>query len=328
MTELLHASEEGIAAAAQALSQGKLVGFPTETVFGLGALVTVPQAVEGIFIAKGRPVNHPLIAHVSKGFDLSDWADLSSPDAQSLIKNFWPGPLTLVVPRGPKMPLSVTGGQDSVGIRCPSHPVAQKLLALLNAPVAAPSANRFGKVSPTASQHVLDELNGRIDFVLDGDSSSVGIESTIVSLLGGQVVLLRPGSVTRDQIEKVLGCKVHLPDEALYDQGLRVSGNLEQHYCPDASLYLCDEVADPALLNVVSSGKVLVVGWTKAFLTQFEKCDVLDLPDDPQAVAQRLYSILRNADKQGVEKIIFQRPPINECWRGVTDRLQRAAFRS
>ncbi|MDX1668638.1 MAG: L-threonylcarbamoyladenylate synthase, partial [Limnobacter sp.] len=208
MTKLLPDTQQGIEQAARALQEGQLLAFPTETVFGLGALVSQPQAVTGIFEAKGRPADHPLIAHVSRHFDLTGWADVSSPQAQRLIEAFWPGPLTLVVPKGEKMPTVVTGGQSSVGVRCPSHPIAQALLSLLDAPVAAPSANRFGKVSPTHCDHVLQELNGRIGFILQGSQSELGIESTIVSLLDSQPVLLRPGSITVAQLEAALGMPV------------------------------------------------------------------------------------------------------------------------
>lgn len=328
MTELLQASEQGIAAAANALNEGKLVGFPTETVFGLGALVTQHEAVAGIFEAKGRPADHPLIAHIGPGFDLEGWADVSSPKAKILIEKFWPGPLTMVVPRGPKMPLAVTGGQQSVGIRCPSHPVAQQLLLLLHAPVAAPSANRFGKVSPTSSAHVLDELNGRVDFVLDGDSSQVGIESTIVSLLSEQVVLLRPGTITRDQLQQALGCEVLLPSESADLQNLRVSGNLEQHYCPDAKLHVCKLGNELALSARIPNESALAVGWSASFLEVFKSMSVIRLPNDAAQVAQRLYATLRDADKQGFTHIVFECPPSDENWRGIHDRLNRAALKT
>lgn len=327
MTELLPSSELGISKAAQALQEGKLVGFPTETVFGLGALVTCGEAVSGIFQAKGRPADHPLIAHVSDQFNLDGWADVSSAKAQLLIKHFWPGPLTLVVPRGQKMPLAVTGGQESVGVRCPSHPVAQQLLALLDAPVAAPSANRFGKVSPTCSKHVLDELEGRIDFVLDGDQSEVGIESTIVSLLNDEVVLLRPGVITRDQLQTVLGCEVRLPSESSHVKTIRVSGNLEQHYCPDAKLFICETGQEAELFPCLDKKQALVVGWTDSFLRSFAGLAQVVLKADAASVAQVLYATLRSADKQGFSQIVFECPPSDESWRGVHDRLRRAAIK-
>ena len=331
-TELLGPGEAELAQAVQALQAGKLVAFPTETVYGLGALVTKPDAIAAIFNAKGRPADHPLIAHVPVGFSLESWADVSSPIAQRLMEAFWPGPLTLIVPKGPSMPNTVSGGQQSLGVRCPSHSVAQRLLSAIDAPVAAPSANRFGKVSPTCARHVFEELNGRIDYVLDGGVSAVGIESTIVSVLDGQPVLLRPGSITRQQIEQVLGEPLRVAVADRNTQSLRVSGNLEQHYCPDAQLVVCDAETLTSHLRQTPSKQyghpeqVVAIGWSSAFIQAAQLANrVVSLPKDAKAVAHALYAQLREADRCGARVIYFEKAPVSCEWDGVADRLKRAA---
>lgn len=352
-TELLPADEASIAKAAQALNEGALVAFPTETVFGLGAVVTNEAALQGIFQAKGRPSDHPLIAHVSKVLaskrGIQPWA-LADERAVALIEAFWPGPLTLVLPIGPRMSKTVTGGQDSVGIRCPSHPVAQVLLSLVNAPVAAPSANRFGKVSPTRATHVLEELGGRIPYVLDGDIPEIGIESTILSLLGSQPVLLRPGHITPEQIESVIHQKVLRPSD-LANAGQvisgtdqadatpktsdgaalpRVSGALEKHYSPDAKVLVVDPEWFKSM-DALQADHSLIVGWTLPFLQAADAflgkngVDIMALEDDSQAVAKVLYGILRNADEKGYTRIVVESPSDNPHWEGVADRLRRAS---
>ena len=202
---LLDPSDMHIQRCAQALKSGELVAFPTETVFGLGAAVSQLGAIEGIFKAKGRPSEHPLIAHVAPGADLTGWVAELTPTMQKLMDAFWPGPLTLVVPKGERMPFEVTGGQNSVGIRCPSHPVAIELLKATGVPVAAPSANRFGHTSPTTAQHVWHDLRGRIDLILDGGSAAIGVESTVLDASTSPARILRPGGVTREMLEALIG---------------------------------------------------------------------------------------------------------------------------
>ncbi len=338
ITELLPADEISIARAAQALNDGQLLAFPTETVFGLGAIVTNEAALQSIFQAKGRPTDHPLIAHVSKVLaskrGIQPWA-IADDRAVALIEAFWPGPLTLVLPIGPRMSRTVSGGQDSVGIRCPSHPVAQVLLSLVNAPVAAPSANRFGKVSPTSAAHVMEELGGRIPFVLDGDIPEIGIESTILSLLGKQPVLLRPGHITPEQIEAVIHQEVIRPSQRASsdssDENLpRVSGSLEKHYSPDAKLLVVDSDWFRSM-EALQSIHTLIVGWTLPFLQAADTflgkngVDIMALEDDSQAVAKVLYGILRKADEKGYSRIAFELPIGSPEWEGVADRLKRAS---
>lgn len=335
--ELLEPSDSNIQRCAQALQQGKLVAFPTETVFGLGAAVTALNAVQAIFTAKGRPSEHPLIAHVAPGADLTGWVAEVTPVMQKLMDAFWPGPLTLVVPKGGRMPVEVTGGQQSVGIRCPSHPVAIELLKHTGVPVAAPSANRFGKVSPTRAVHVLAELGDRIPFILDGQVPQVGIESTIVSLLNAQPAILRPGAITAAQIEAVLGVSVttHAEVSRTPNANPRVSGALEKHYSPDARVNI---VAASQLMQwsiPAEPGhqqKMLCAGWTDAFLEQAHALRdsnpgvrIEALGNNPAAVAQALYATLRQADELGCQQLLFECPAAEHAWEAVVDRLKRAS---
>ena len=327
--QILPPTPENIAHCAHALNQGELVAFPTETVFGLGALVNNTDAVSRIFVAKGRPSDHPLIAHVAPNADLTGWVSKPSQSMQKLMDAFWPGPLTLVVPKGPKMPSEVTGGQNSVGIRCPSHPVAQALLALVNAPVAAPSANRFGKVSPTRARHVQSELGSRISCILDGSIPDVGVESTIVSLLGTQAVLLRPGAITPEQIQAVLGMPVLRPGQ--HANNPRVSGALEKHYSPDAkvSIVAADEL-NTFFELLPKEGKTLVVGWSDVFLALASELGnehlvaIRPCTNKAAAVSHDLYCLLRLADEDGYDRIVFEKPVNNSEWEAVADRLKRA----
>lgn len=329
---LLKATEESIERCALALQQGQLVAFPTETVFGLGAAVTQADAVQGIFKAKGRPSEHPLIAHIAPGASLEGWVADVSPTMQKLMDAFWPGPLTLVVPRGDRMPMAVTGGQSSVGIRCPSHPVAIALLKATGVPVAAPSANRFGRVSPTRASHVLAELGDKIPFILDGEVPEVGIESTIVSLLSDQPAVLRPGAITAVQIEALLGVpvKTHGEVSKTPNANPRVSGALEKHYSPEAKVLVLQATA---LSELQIHHKTLCVGWTDEFLAQSDKLRDLNanvliveaLPNTAAEVAKVLYATLRQADELQCKQILFEQPSSGAEWEAVKDRLKRAS---
>ncbi|HEX4917776.1 MAG TPA: L-threonylcarbamoyladenylate synthase [Limnobacter sp.] len=333
---LLSPSPVNIERCARALCEGDLVAFPTETVFGLGAAVNQAAAVAGIFKAKGRPADHPLIAHAAPGFDWSaGWIQFSTPLQQqqfeALTRAFWPGPLTLVLPKGSLMPLQVTGGQNSVGIRCPSHPVAVALLQAAGVPVAAPSANRFGKVSPTRAAHVMAELGDRLPWVLDGNIPEVGIESTIVSLLEATPRILRPGAITAAQLTHALGQSVQgFTQSSARKDNPRVSGALEKHYSPDAKVLVLDDLA---LNGFVPQGRSLCVGWSDGFLTQADalRTEYRDLvlvealANTPQDVAKNLYSTLRQADALQCVHVVFERPGNGEDWEGVADRLKRAS---
>lgn len=334
----LHADAERIHAAATLLAKGKLVAFPTETVYGLGADAENPDAVRAIFAAKGRPADHPLIVHVARNADLHRWARVVPQQAQQLIIAFWPGPLTLILPRAESVPTVVAGGQDSIGVRCPSHPVAQALLAVFKngqGGIAGPSANRFGHVSPTTAQHVIDEFgapaasgDSPLACVLDGGQSEVGIESTIIDLSRLEThgpVLLRPGRISAVQIAEVLGRAPSLPDRA----APRVSGSLDAHYAPRTPLALVNTEQLPELLQrLTMQGRRFALMHYSDVAAQSGAAACLPLSADPQAYAHALYATLRTLDAKSCELILVEQPPQDERWQGVNDRLRRAAFDS
>jgi L-threonylcarbamoyladenylate synthase len=313
--------ERAIASAAAALAAGEVVAFPTETVYGLGADATNAGAIARVFALKGRPADHPLIVHVAEPGALEAWASAIPARAKTLAARFWPGPLTLILARAARVPDAVTGGQDTVGIRCPSHPVAQALLRAFarigSGAVAAPSANKFGHVSPTTAQHVRDEFGADLR-VLDGGACEVGLESTIVDLSRGSAVLLRPGGIARDAIEQVLGERLQEPDA----QAPRASGTLAAHYAPRTALVLVGsaelplEFELPANVAVLAlrepQGDVRVTSWITA-------------PSDPARYGHDLYANLRTLDASGAKRIVVEAPPRLPAWEAVNDRLVRAA---
>lgn len=323
-----------IEAAAQRLAAGELVAFPTETVYGLGARADVDAAAARIFEAKGRPTGHPLIVHVHDVAGAAAFAADWPPLAQRLAERFWPGPLTVIVPRAKGIAATAAGGQPTVGLRCPAHPVAQALLRAAAAQgvrgVAAPSANRFGRVSPTTAEHVLAEFGDGMT-VLDGGACGVGIESAIVDCSRGVPVLLRPGVLTAAQIEAAAGQPLHAPDAA----APRASGTLASHYAPQAKVRLMPAAALRDALQVFGQaatggntrtrdGKTLAVysrtvpAGTGAVLHR-------RMPNDAARAAQQLFATLRELDAAGVSLIWVEQPPPGPEWDGVRDRLQRAA---
>ena len=324
-----------IAAAARALRSGALLGLPTETVYGLAADAGNDAAVAQIFAAKGRPSDHPLIVHVADAAGIAHFASAVPDFAQALVDAFWPGPLTLILPRRPEMARAATGGQDSVGLRCPAHPVAQALLRacaaadpeLGGAPVwgvAAPSANRFGRVSPTTAAHVQDELGSDL-LVLDGGACAVGIESTIVDCTRGRPVLLRPGAIARAQIEAACGLRP-LSKEELPAQTPRASGTLLAHYAPNAKVRLMDAKALQAGLDVLGADAAHLAVYARTPLHTASSAVLLRrMPDDATATAAQLFAVLRGFDDQGARLIWIETPPDSPDWEGVRDRLQRAA---
>ncbi len=323
---------DAIRAAARLLEAGRLVAMPTETVYGLAADATNPAAVAAIFAAKGRPSNHPVIVHVARDADLTRWASAIPDQARQLIDAFWPGPLTLILPRASNVPAAVTGGQDSVGLRCPSHPVAQALLKAFRGGqggIAAPSANRFGRVSPTTAQHVIDEFGapgaGPLAAVLDGGQSEVGIESTIVDLTRLATrgpVLLRPGRISAEQVEQVLGCALAASDTA----APRVSGSLDAHYAPQTPVALVESAALEGIVTRLRAAgrRVALMHWSDTASAPLDA----RLPAEPEAYAHGLYVSLRALDTQGADLIVVEKPPQDAHWQGVNDRLRRAAFDS
>jgi L-threonylcarbamoyladenylate synthase len=320
--------------AAALLDAGLLVAFPTETVYGLGGDAGNPEAIARIYAAKGRPSNHPVIVHLAPGSDPAYWVEALVPDAQKLIDAFWPGPLTLILKRAAHVPAAVSGGQDSVAIRCPSHPVAQALLAAFSTMrdghggVAGPSANRFGHVSPTTAQHVRDEFGATVH-VLDGGAAKVGIESTILDLSRGFPALLRPGHVSPLEIADVIGVMPRLPDGTDASTP-RASGTLKAHYAPRTPLSLLPFAALEPLLaaHPLNAGKKLALvartssagKWADAPNVHF-----VAAPDDPQTYARELYGLLRALDGADVERILIETLPVSAEWSAVNDRLGRAA---
>ncbi|QKV51543.1 L-threonylcarbamoyladenylate synthase [Comamonas antarctica] len=314
---------------ARALQRGALLGLPTETVYGLAADAENDAAVAAIFAAKGRPSNHPLIVHVADAPAITRFAKEVPVFAQQLIDAFWPGPLTLILPRRAGMVAAATGGQDSVGLRCPSHPVAHSLLQAcmqLQPPVwgvAAPSANRFGRVSPTTAAHVQSEFGPEL-LVLDGGECAVGIESTIVDCTRGVPVLLRPGAVSRDDIERACGLKPLSKDE-LPDNTPRASGTLLAHYAPDAKVRLMDAAQLQAGLDLLGADAAHLGVYARSPLQAGAGVELRRMPEDAAATAQELFSQLREFDAAGVRLLWIETPPATPAWEGVRDRLQRAA---
>ena len=321
-----------IAAAAQALRDGALVGVPTETVYGLGADAANEAAVAQIFAAKGRPSDHPLIVHVAEAADVDHFAQAVPDFARRLMQAFWPGPLTLILPRRPEVGAAAAGGQDSIGLRCPAHPLAHDLLLAARElgvhGVAAPSANKFGRVSPTTAAHVQGEFGDGL-LILDGGPCEVGIESTIIDCTRGAPVLLRPGRITRAQVQDACGLRLLARDE-LEAPAPRASGTLEAHYAPNAKVRLMDGKTLQTALDVLGpdfdGGQATIAVYARSLL-RVPSAKVLyrRMPDDAVATAQQLFAVLREFDARGVNLIWVEQPPPGGDWDGVRDRLQRAA---
>lgn len=311
--------------AARLLRAGELVAFPTETVYGLGADAANPVAVAKIFAAKGRPADHPLIVHLPDATHLERWARDIPAEAYALAETFWPGPLTLILKRHPDVPNAVTGGQDSVGLRVPNHPLALELLHAFDGGIAAPSANKFGRISPTTAQHVRDDLGNAVSMILDGGPCQVGIESTILNLTGKRAMLLRPGMLSAIDIGRVLGRVPLSPDDPLAPPAVRASGTLEAHYAPRTPLVLMPDDSLPIALRnaIVQKERVAVLAMHPA---PFEMPLVIwqVAPDDPSGYAQELYANLRALDALGCDRIYVQKP-VGQPWQAIYDRLKRAA---
>ena len=330
---ILSANEATIAQAAKALRDGQLVGLPTETVYGLAANATDDAAVARIFVAKGRPADHPLIVHVASVDQVPLFAAQVPDFAQQLMQAFWPGPLTLILPRQSGVAAASAGGQDSIGLRCPSHPVAQALLKAclpLGVPgVSAPSANRFGRVSPTTAAHVQSELGPDL-LILDGGDCDVGIESTIIDCTRGEPVLLRPGHITRTQIEAACGRTVRgkeAPQDVMGQAAPRASGTLESHYAPRAKVRLMSAQDIATKLQALGPHANNLGLWSAARPGDGAGAGVLwrAQPHSAEQAAHELFSVLRELDARGVQQIWVESPPDTPEWEGVRDRLQRAA---
>lgn len=311
-----------IARAAKVLRTGGLVAFPTETVYGLGADASNPEAIRKVYSAKGRPRNHPLIVHLADTTTVEVWAAAMSPVAERLAQRFWPGPLTLIVRRGPDVSDLVTGGQDTIALRVPSHPVAQALLRAFGGGVAAPSANRYGRVSATTAEHVRDEFGSAVDCVLDGGPSDVGIESTIVDVSGAKPALLRPGSITAQELEDALGVQLAPagPDSP------RAPGTLAKHYAPRTALMLMESDLMLELAgSMTRQGHKVAVLARSALQPVLEGVAWVAAPRDPAGYAHDLYANLRALDHAGCAAILVEQPPLDPAWAAIHDRLTRAA---
>ena len=316
--------------AVEALCAGELLGLPTETVYGLAADASNESAVAKIFQAKGRPANHPLIVHVASANSVHQFASEIPDFAQKLMSQFWPGPLTLILPRQTNMAAAAAGGQNSVGLRCPSHPLALEVLKACAAKgvwgLAAPSANLFGRVSPTSAAHVQSEFGDSL-LILDGGECEVGIESSIVDCTRGVPVLLRPGQISRTKIEQACGLKLVNP-ETLNSEAPRASGTLESHYAPTAKVRLMSTTDWQKALAALGPHAQNLALWSvqkPSFELMGAGLFWRAMPSNATQAAHDLFSVLRDFDSRGVRTIWIETPPDTPEWEGVRDRLQRAA---
>ena len=308
------------------LRRGGLVAFPTETVYGLGADAENPNAVARIFAAKGRPANHPVIVHIGHIDLLEHWATDIPPSAWLLAKHFWPGPLTLILKRDAHVLDAVTGGQDTVGLRMPDHPVALALLSAFGSGVAAPSANRYGRISPTTAQHVRDELGEAVDCILDGGPCRVGIESTILDLSGAHPQVLRPGAISAAAIKNILGRDVaNVSGVAASRAAPRVPGALLSHYAPQTPLVLVapDGLQDEVKRHLEKGERVAVLA--RSIAKPLTSCVWQIMPSDASDYAHELYARLRALDALHVDHLLIEALPAEPVWQAVRDRLARAA---
>lgn len=331
------ASHARITAAADLLSSGGVVAFPTETVYGLGAEISDPAAIRRVFEIKKRPTNHPLIVHIEDSSRLCHWAREVPKQARQLAERFWPGPLTLILPRSPFVPEAVTGGQDTVGLRVPDHPVALTLLGALGPgkALAAPSANRFGRVSPTTAEHVCEELGDDVDMVLDGGPCKVGLESTIVGFDGETAIVLRPGGIPITSLAEVLKGRVIAAEGAeSAHRTVRVPGALSSHYAPLTPLELCSSrsIAARALEIDAKGLRVAILEWSDQCLSYLRRMSHpgrrivhIAMPAAPEEYGRHLYATLRHHDRQGFDRLLIEAPPDGAAWLAIADRLRRAS---
>lgn len=313
------------------LHNAKLVAFPTETVYGLGADASNASAIQKIFQLKRRPSNHPIIVHLADKDDIQAWAAVVPAEAWALLEHFTPGPLTLIFKKKPQVLKAVTGGQDTIGIRIPSHPVAQKLLRHFGKGIAAPSANRFGHISPTSAAHVRAEFGDNIN-IIDGGLSDIGLESTIVDVSSlhhkGEARLLRPGHISQEVLEKILGNISYNAVATQQKQKIaklqpipRASGMLKRHYAPRTPCFLIANFSHINTNDAVISYQML----PEEITPKITRGAWLQLPDNPRGYAQKLYASLRQLDALEPARILIQSPPHNKAWAAICDRLERAS---
>lgn len=326
-----------IKAAAALLRKGGVVAIPTETVYGLAADASNPAAVKRIFEIKGRPADHPLIVHIADESQLRYWAREVPKSAKLLAHRFWPGPLTLILPRSQHVSNIITGGQDTVGLRVPDHPLALALLRAMgpNGAVAAPSANRYGRISPTTAKHVREELGDGVDMILDGGPCQVGLESTIVSCIGDTVTVLRPGGISLSAIEEVLQHKVEIVDST--SAKIRVSGSVLSHYAPVTPLELLPggSLWQRASELEAQGLHVATLEWSapdaihhpNTVHSEHAGIERTAMPANPVTYGQMLYATLRRLDNGQFDRLLAELPPQTVEWLAVVDRLKRASYR-
>ena len=325
MVRVLRATQAEIEMAVQALRDGELVAFPTETVYGLGAHAAHPVALRRVFALKGRPASHPLIVHLDSVRYLTRWARDIPVAAERLAEHFWPGPLTLVLPRAYNVDPLVTGGQDTVAVRIPSHPMAQQLLTAFGGGIAAPSANRYGRLSPTRAEHVREEFGDSVRVILDGGDSKIGLESTIVACVEGSVRLLRPGSISLTQLRRVVEEILSEPSA----QAPLAPGSQRAHYAPSTPLAIAstDEIEELAAVLSGRGHRIAVLALHPP-MRAHQYVTWINAGARPEAYAHDLYAHLRALDKSACARILVQGVPDDERWDAVRDRLTRAAAAS
>lgn len=321
--------QQQIAAAVKQLQAGGTVAFPTETVYGLGADIAIPSAIRQIYKIKGRPENHPLIVHFAHISQLPHWAKEIPESAWKLATYFWPGPLTLILKRSQHVPQYVTGGQNTVGLRIPDHPVALALLNALGAKtaLAAPSANRFGRISPTTAAHVQEELGNNVNMVLDGGACQVGLESTIVSFDDDTATVLRPGGIPLSALEAILNEKLTLNNH--HKTTIRAPGTLASHYAPATPLEICPTQTIWQRTHELEAQNLCaaVITWSVSKSNPMTNKNIVQfaMPQEPVAYGNKLYATLRQFDQKGFDRLLVEAPPDNPDWLAITDRFQRAS---
>jgi len=323
VSRVLSADAAAIREAAAILRRGGLVAFPTETVYGLGADAENEEALTALFAAKGRPADHPVIMHLADVGLVENFVTDVPPAARKLAAAFWPGPMTLVLRRNKRVSDRVTGGLETVGLRVPVHSIAHALLVEFGGPIAAPSANRFGRVSCTCAEHVASELDERVDLILDGGPCDVGLESTIIDVSSGQPAILRPGAITQEQIAAVIREALQPPSA----ESPRAPGTLASHYAPQAHVELVEEplLASRAKEYASSGKKVAVLGRGTARVAACDNIICLDGPPDDEGLAHELYALLRRADELGCDVVLVAPPEQQGIGTAIIDRLRRAA---
>ncbi|GDX84446.1 threonylcarbamoyl-AMP synthase [Methylococcaceae bacterium] len=319
---IFNANYDTIQLAKNCLRDGGLVAFPTETVYGLGADAKNPDAVKRIFLAKNRPENHPLIVHVASFQQFDLWAQDIPDTALKLATHFFPAPLALILKKHPNVNSVVTGGQNTIALRVPNHPIALELLHAFDGGIAAPSANRYCRISPTQAQHVAEELGESVDMILNGGACKIGVESTIIDLSGDKPMLLRFGQITRHELEKVLQTEIFIPN-SLLKTTVRTSGMMATHYAPTTISMRCETNFLPILV-LENADKKIGVLTCGAHISATKNCTVISLPIDSVIYAQNLYAKLRELDGLKLDLILVEKPPKHEEWQAINDRLSKA----